>query len=265
MKLAHEQGAKVLLDGQGADEIFGGYVYYYSYYFYELLTGLKWGSMLKEMMAYWKAHKNTYPHAMLGFMLLPGPVKGIVWKNVINKWIDHEYLEKECGPAHDPRWKLMDLNTALSLTLFKSSIPELLRWEDKNSMRWSIETRPPFLDVNLVESVLSMPSDKKLKDGKRKVVFKEAMKDMLPDIINRRNDKIGFATPVDMFFRDEKIVEFCKEIIYSDSFRRRPYWKWDQVERMFRDHVENRRNYGDTIFKWINLEVWLRKFFLSQN
>lgn len=87
------------------------------------------------------------------------------------------------------------------------------------------------------------------------------MEDILPEMIKNRTDKIGFGTPVDDFFRHEKIVAFSKEIIYSESFRGRPYWKWENVEKMFIDHIQNKKDVGNTIWKWINLEMWLRGFF----
>jgi asparagine synthase (glutamine-hydrolysing) len=264
MKLAHQHGAKVLLDGQGADEIFAGYVYYFSYYFYELFTSLKWYTLLKESASYVSMYGSFYPHSMFAFMLMPVPLRYRMWKKFINPWVNHEYLKSVCKDAHDPRWDPMRLNDALSLTLFSTAIPEMLRWEDKNSMRWSIETRPPFLDVALVESVLPLPSEMKLKNGTRKKIFKDAMKDVIPSMIGKRNDKIGFAAPIDEFFRDERIVPFLKDIIYSDSFKGRPYWNWDVAEKIFTDHVAGKRNSGDTIFKWVNLEVWLRKYFPGQ-
>ncbi len=236
MKLAHEQGAKVLLDGQGGDEIFAGYNYYFSYYFYELFTNLKWYTLLKEIVLYIKNSKNFFPHLMFAFLCLPVSVKYIFWKTFDKKWINHEMLEKVCVDK-DPRWKAMNLNDSLRLTLFSTAIPHLLRWEDKNSMRWSIESRVPFLDFTLVESVNSLPSEQKLCNGKTKVIFKKAMNNILPEMIKNRTDKKGFETPRDDFFRNEKIIEFCKKIIYSESFKNRPYWQWNKVEKIFIDHI----------------------------
>jgi asparagine synthase (glutamine-hydrolysing) len=155
----------------------------------------------------------------------------------------------------------MNLHEAIRLTLFTSSIPHLLRWEDKNAMRWSIESRPPFLDVRLVEAALSVTSEQLLKAGSTKVIFKAAIEDMLPNLIHERKDKIGFAAPADELFRDGRVIQFTNEIITSKSFRSRPYWKWSVIETMVREHQESSVNIGDTIWKWINLELWLRHYF----
>lgn len=264
MKLAHRHKAKVLLDGQGGDEIFAGYIYYYSYFFYELLSTGKFIKLGREILKYQKNFKNFYPHKMLAFLLLPDSVKYHFWKFFGNSWINYVFLKEKCNNKMDPRWKRMNLQDSLHLTLYSTAIPHLLRWEDKNSMRWSIESRPPFLDVDLVEAALSLPSDTKLKNGKTKEIFKEAVADILPFIIRDRKDKIGFAAPVDDFFRKKEIVEYCKEIIHSESFKKRPYWNWNEINKLHIQHVQGSINIGDTIWKWINLELWLIEFFREE-
>ena len=261
MKLAHEHNAKVLLDGQGGDEIFAGYIYYFAYYFYELLVQGKFFTLGREMIRYQKNFQNFYPYKMLAFLLLPDSVKYFFWRSFAYPWINHDYLKEKCNGEMDPRWRRMTLSESLSLTLYSTAIPHLLRWEDKNSMRWSIESRPPFLDVNLVEAAMSLPSEYKLKDGRTKTVFKEAVADILPPLIRDRKDKVGFAVPTDNFFRNEDIKRICKDIIYSESFRNRPYWNWEDLEKKYTQHQQGKINIGDTIWKWINLEIWLREFF----
>jgi asparagine synthase (glutamine-hydrolysing) len=261
MKLAHQQGAKVLLDGQGGDEIFAGYIYYFSYRFFDLIKRGKVLQLIKEMYLYLRNFKNPMPFGLFAFMLMPKWLKNGLWKMIVNRWINHNLLEQSSGKGSDPRWQGMSLDEALRLTLFSTAIPHLLRWEDKNSMRWSIESRVPFLDLHLVESALSLEPEQKLQNGKTKVIFKDAVKDILPEMIKNRKDKIGFGTPVDEFFRKPKIADYCKEIIYSDSFKQRPYWRWDKVEKMFSRHIQQKGNFGKDIWKWINLELWFREYF----
>ena len=260
MKLAHEYGAKVLLDGQGGDELFAGYVYYFSYYYYDLLRGFHWLRLSHEVGQYILNFRNSFPIAMFMFMMLPESAKDAVWKTILNRWINHGLLADLCQGCPDPRWAKMSLDEAMKLTLYSTAIPHLLRWEDKNSMRWSIEARVPFLDANLVEMAMSLPAEDRLKNGSTKIGFKKAVKDILPEMISARKDKIGFGTPVDDFLRRPRIAHFCREILYSDSFRNRPYWRWETIEKMFSAHVQNKDNCGKEIWKWINLEMWLRKF-----
>ena len=261
MKLAHEHNAKVLLDGQGGDEVFAGYIYYFGYYFYELFAQFKWLALAREMTLYLYHSKNVYPFAFFLFLMLPDGIQMFLWKTFINRWIDHKFMQKTRGKSTDPRWNKMDLKDSLTLTLFSTAIPHLLRFEDKNSMRWSVESRIPFLDFELVEAALSLPSRAKLSGGKSKMIFKKAMESILPEMIRARTDKIGFGTPINEFFRIGKITALCEKIIYSESFKERPYWNWKKVEKIFRDHVQGKKDYGKTIWKCINTEIWLRMFF----
>ena len=261
MKLAHRHGAKVLLDGQGGDEILGGYVYYFSYRYFDLFMSFQWVKLFREGIQYLYRFKDIFPIAMFKFMMLPESLKSLIWRTILNRWINHDLMQTLREDDSDPRWKKMSLDEALRLTLFSTAIPHLLRWEDKNAMRWGIESRVPFLDVNLVETALSLPAEAKLKNGETKIIFKKAVDNILPKMISNRKDKIGFGTPDDDFFRKPKLIEYCRNIIFSESFKKRPYWKWKRVEKMFYAHIENKKNCGKEIWKWINLEMWLRKFF----
>jgi asparagine synthase (glutamine-hydrolysing) len=261
MRLAYENKAKVLLDGQGGDEIFAGYTYYFSYYYFELLKKGRIITLLKEMRSYRKNFKDYYPHQFLCFMLLPAKIQNYVYKNYLLTWLNYGLLHESAVNKSDPRCKPMTLHKALVLTLLNTAIPHLLRYEDKNSMRWSIETRVPFLDFNLVETAMSIPTQEKIQQGKTKIIFKEAIKNLIPEMILQRKDKIGFETPVDEFFRDPQIREFCETIFFSEPFKSRPYWNWREVERHYNRHLEGKANIGDTLWKWINLEIWLREFF----
>ncbi len=261
MQLAHGEGAKVLLDGQGGDELFAGYAYYFAYYYFELLRRMNFRTLAKETTLYTRNFKNLYPLAMLVFMLIPTPAKSHLWKLAGKKWLNHELLDSLGPRAADPRWQAMDLGEAMQLTLQSTAIPHLLRWEDKNSMRWSIESRVPFLDVDLVEAAYSLASEQKLRDGRTKAVFRDAMKDIVPRAIMDRKDKIGFAAPGDALFRSPDVVAFARNIIESPSFLSRPYWRVAEIRKTLEAHVRWRANAGDIIWKWVNLELWLRLFF----
>lgn len=259
-KLAHEQQAKVLLDGQGGDELLAGYIYYYGYFFYELFSRYKWVSLSREMISSSQKFCDTFPHAMFLFLLMPDRIRYRIWKKLITPWINHEVLEHVCGNSGDPRWNRMGVRENLTRTLFHTSIPHNLMWEDKSSMRWSVESRVPFMDVNFVETALSLKTEQLLGQGETKRIFKNAIADMLPDLIRNRTDKIGFAVPEDEFFRQAKIVDFAKSILYSDEFKQRPYWHWPTVEKIFLNHVAGKSNAGQSIWKWINLELWFQAF-----
>ena len=196
-------------------------------------------------------------------MLLPIQLQNYVNKEFLLPWLNYDLLHESAVNKRDPRYSRMTLHEALLLTLLNTAIPHLLRYEDKNSMRWSIETRVPFLDFNLVESAMSIPENDKIQNGKTKIIFKESIKNLIPDMILNRKDKIGFDTPSDDFFRDPHIVEFCTNIFTSNQFKSRQFWNAEKIQELFQDHVSGKKNVGENIFKWLNLELWIRMNFLD--
>ncbi len=258
MQLAAEHGIKVLLDGQGGDELFGGYVYYFANYFHELAHSLKIGTLISEMAEYYRQKKSLYPHALFLFQNLPAGIQRSICYNRFVPWVNSSYHLSITNDPKDPRWKKQTLRDILNLTMKNTAIPHLLSWEDKNSMRWGIESRPPFLDRDLYEYSLSLSSKEMIHAGETKYCFKQAMKDILPEKISARTDKVGFEGPSDAIFRDRGVTAFCDEIISSNSFKGRPYWKYAIVREMYDKHKAGTINIGDTIWKWVNLELWLR-------
>jgi len=263
MKLAGENGMKVLLDGQGGDELFGGYTYYFGFYFYELFHRLRGYRLLKEMLLYLKYFRNILPFQAFLFLLLPERIKYRLWGTRVN-WISRELYKRFAGDkVLDPRWSVKSLNEGLLVTLSRSAIPHLLNWEDKNSMRWSVESRVPFLDYRLVEMVATLPPGDKLKDGLTKHIFREAVDGSIPVKVSQRRDKIGFSVPEDKWLSHPKVVEFTRDLIESASFRERKYWDYRQVKEQAKHYFSGRKSRGlkaDDVWKWINLELWLRYF-----
>lgn len=262
-KLAHAHGAKVLLDGQGGDEILAGYVYYFGYLFYELLVGLEWPALVKEMIQSYRKLGDPFPHALLAFLLAPRGLRHRLWKKRICPWVDHDFLERACGGRQDPRWERMTVRQSLRQTLGSTSIPHNLMWEDKSSMRWSIESRTPFLDVGFVETAMALDTRDLLRNGETKVIFKRAMSSLLPEMIRNRKDKVGFEAPVDELFRDRRVVRLTRDVLASRDFAQRPYWRGDRVRAIFDKYVAGKANAGETIWKCLNTELWLRRFFAA--
>jgi asparagine synthase (glutamine-hydrolysing) len=157
-----------------------------------------------------------------------------------------------------------DLNRALYSDLTKYSIPQILRYEDKNSMRWSIESRVPFLDYRLVELAMSLPSGYKIRGGTTKYILRKAMKGLVSDRILERKDKIGFATPEGDWLMAPAFAGMARKILNSDKFRSRRYWKHEEVANLLEEHLgccsKVRKNHMDVLWRIINIELWLRTF-----
>jgi len=158
---------------------------------------------------------------------------------------------------------LNDAGSLLDQALYdsiKRGLPSLLRHEDRNSMAHSIESRLPFLDYRLAEFVFATPDRQKIYNGLTKYVLRNAMVGILPDAVRRRADKVGFATPMATWLRAD-LIDFVREIINSEQFTQRPYWRVDQRRSEYEAHVRGEKNIGGPVWRWVNLELWLRRFF----
>jgi asparagine synthase (glutamine-hydrolysing) len=136
----------------------------------------------------------------------------------------------------------------------------LLRWEDLNAMRFSIESRVPFLDHKLVEATLATPSSQKINKGETKHILREALKDILPSKITNRKDKKGFSNPRDKWFKTAQFQDYIFALINSESFKKRGCFDSVIANKQYIKHLKNEIDISKEIWKWINLEIWFRKF-----
>ena len=190
---------KVVLDGQGADELFGGY----------------WSSFKKN------AYRGMLPYFKKFFL------RTFYYDKI--KILRRIFGDFNLDTAEDIFVEKMafGLNKQLFLDETKFNLPQLLRYEDRNSMNFSVEARVPFTDYRLVEYVLGMPSCYKIHKGWTKYILRLAFEDMLPSKIVWRRDKIGFETPEKKWLlQTEKFVSFLerynlKQKYNGDHF----YWR----------------------------------------
>ncbi len=260
MRLAKEKGMKVLLDGQGSDEILAGYHYFFGYYFAELFRKFKWVRLLKELLTYKRVHGSIAPLRNMLLYLLPPSIAKRLWSKRFSYLRDEFIWRFQERPFKEITWEIKTLNEALLLAETYYSLPHLLRFEDKNAMRWSIESRVPFCDHELVEYVLLLPPEAKVSEGITKVLLRKGLKGILPDEIRERVSKIGFATPDKDILRTKEGRKFAEAIIRSKSFRKRPYWDYRKVIKMLEDHVSGKKNWGQELWKVLILELWLREW-----
>jgi asparagine synthase (glutamine-hydrolysing) len=260
MKLARRNNFKVLLDGQGSDEILAGYHYFYGYYFLELIKKLKFVTLFKELRFYNKNVNSSIGIKGVFFLLLPSYLK-MRYFDLSSSFIDHQFKKiwKDKSEYIDNVINKKDLkNVLLSHADYK--LEELLTWEDRNSMAFSIETRVPFLDYRLVEFVFTMPSSFIIKNGLTKAILRDAMDEKVEKEVINRSDKIGFETPEDKWIREEPVSSFIRGIITSSSFSSRKYFNSKKILNLFESHLAGRINIGMKIWQCVFLELWLRRF-----
>jgi asparagine synthase (glutamine-hydrolysing) len=124
-------------------------------------------------------------------------------------------------------------------------------------MAFSVEARVPFLDFKLVEYVAKLPLDKRLKNGMTKVIFREAMKGIIPEKIRMRRDKMGFVTPEEVWMKTV-LKDWVIDILTSESFKNRKYWNADKVLKEFEDVFREKEKYTSDLWRYVCLELWLR-------
>ncbi len=250
----------VTLDGQGADEELAGYHYFFGFYFKELLLYFKWLTLINEQYTYLKNHKSLYGLTSLIYLLLPAVLKNDIRVN--QKVVIREHLTKQYSKSNTITANLYssnNLNSAL-INHFEYKLEHLLKWEDRNSMHFSLEARVPFLDYRIVEKTLSLPSNMLIKDGSTKYILRNAMKGTLPEAIRSRKDKIGFRTPADSWFREKIFYNYIKSLLLNNNSILNEYINTNKAWSEYQKHLEGKINIGKEIWKWINLELWLKQF-----
>ena len=244
------QHVTVLLDGQGADEMMAGYVPYYFVY-------------LRQLRAQGATKAAAELARSLDVLYRLGRFK-LRSKLRLKKTVPTtQLLAPDFVAAHRAERyssERANLKKRLVEDLFHNSLPSLLRYEDRNTMRFSLEGRVPFLDKEVLKFVFSLSDEAIIKDGWNKRVLRDATRGLLPESINRRRNKIGFTTPqVEWFTR---LKNHFYNIFLSESFAGRPYVDQTEVLRAFEGWIKG-TNDVDTMTFWrlINLELWLRAFF----
>jgi asparagine synthase (glutamine-hydrolysing) len=264
MQLVAENKVVVTLDGQGADEALGGYTYFFGFYFKELFRRFKLFTLFSEMFQYLVKHRSLYGLQTFVFFLLPNSVKNrlrLRSRSYVNKEFCRNYAGRNGGISE--LYASADLKDAL-YNHFEYKMEHLLKWSDRNSMFFSLETRSPFMDHHLIERSIATSSSLKIRRGELKCILREAVKSILPPAIWKRKDKVGFETPEDKWFREEEVRVFIFKLINSESFRTRAFFDQPQVLSLYEKHLRGEINISKEIWKWINLELWYREFIDSK-
>ncbi|GAB3883870.1 asparagine synthase (glutamine-hydrolyzing) [Terrabacter terrigena] len=237
----------VMLDGQGADELLAGYVPQLVVHLRDLLSRDR-RSALRELIA---------SRDVLARLATSRTRTLLTRRNTTP-----DLLRPEFSQAHATESYAVptgSLRARLVHDLFVGSLPALLRYEDRNTMRFSIEGRVPFLDPDLVRTVFTLSDDAIIKGGWNKRVLRDATDDLLPASISRRRNKIGFTTPQNEWFHEQR--EFAREVFRSPSFGQRRYFDSAAALTAFERWLDGAGDLDSMAFwRLINVELWLREF-----
>jgi asparagine synthase (glutamine-hydrolysing) len=263
-ELAHECGVTVMLDGQGADEMFGGYRSVVSARCASLLGKGRLGASLQlarnagrlpgDLGAGW-----FLARAATSFVPRPAvaATRRLLRQELTPVWMSSEWFHDK-GVAVTPTLdKPSSLSAALTQQMAETSLPSILRYEDRNSMAFSIESRVPFLTIPLVEFAMSIPEEHLIgPDGMGKRVLREAVRPFVPSQLVDRRDKIGFATPEKQWLAasEEWVAQLVRGAATVQALR--PEAVWDE----YRGVVAGTRRFDWHLWRCLNLIRWAEIF-----
>jgi asparagine synthase (glutamine-hydrolysing) len=160
------------------------------------------------------------------------------------------------APSRSRTTPARDLNESLMRQTLESSLPVLLRYEDRNSMAWSIESRVPFLDYRLVEFLAGLPDRLKLREGTTKLVMRSGLKNILPEAIRDRRDKMGFVTPEELWLA-RSATPWFRQRVQTALDAAPELFNHDQVNRLIDDTVSGRAPFSFAPWRILCFGAWM--------
>jgi asparagine synthase (glutamine-hydrolysing) len=196
MQRARAEGMKVMLDGQGGDEVFLGYKRMATRILREHWRHGRVGSLLREWHGLKINGSIPYFHSAMANIFFHSPAIA-EWHRgrAMHRVVDRGWLEPVRREISEQTFRYDDLQSLQTGELTRYPLPSLLRYEDRNSMAWSLEARVPLLAVPLVDAVLPLPWNWKVRDGWTKIALRQAVADRLPSPILWQRRKLGFEIP----------------------------------------------------------------------
>lgn len=263
-RLASEKKIKVMLDGQGSDEMLAGYRGHFNSYFYQLFKKFDFMKLSSELYYFRKYHPKEFP-VLLKF-LSKGAIRGYMGRyisravrNILPE--NKVFTDEFCNRFPDTKMPNVSHNFFRN-SLYNQidySLNSLLRYEDRNSMAFAIESRVPYLDYRLVEFIFSLPDNQKIRNGTTKWVMRQASKGLMPEKIRIRQDKIGFATPEDIWIKKDLKNEM-KTVFSSRSFKDRGFFDQEKTLEKFDQYLAGKIKNYQLFWRLYNLEIWYRIF-----
>jgi asparagine synthase (glutamine-hydrolysing) len=266
---------KVVLGGQGGDEIFGGYARYLIAYFEQCIKAAIDGTMNDGNFVV--TYESIIPN--LATLREYKPLLQQFWRDGLFGELDERYfrlvdrapalanaIDTESLGSYEPfetfraifgadnvgKQSYFDSMTHFD---FKTLLPGLLQVEDRVSMAWGLESRVPFIDHEIVEFAATMPADVKFKDGQLKHVLRAALGKSLPDSVLQRTDKMGFPVPLQEWTRGP-VYEFICDTFAGRGLERH-YLKPGYDPRAL---ASREGKFSRSLWGLLSLELWQQRF-----
>ncbi len=274
-KLASKH-VKVILGGQGGDEIFGGYARYMVAYLEQAIKGainesneedehiVSLASILPNlptlkqyipmMKGFWKADAfEPMDRRYYNLLNRMGSTSNFLHPDIALKCKDEVIFKKFSGYFNDPDTKSY-FNKMTHFDM-QGSLPGLLQVEDRVSMSVSIESRVPLLDRRIVDLISTMPAGMKFKGGEMKYLLKKTIKDFMPEKIMKRKDKMGFPVPLHLWSKN-KGKDFIMDVLLSKKAKERNIINTQHIEKL----INAEQPFSRGLWGILSLELWYNQF-----
>lgn len=269
MRLAAESGIKVLLDGQGSDELSAGYKHANYRYFADLARNIKLGELASQLPPYLKSLGfGKSPSAMAKIALSALLPETALYKLEFDHYrfepFNRDFVSSAKAMASEGILAGIEDISASRLSNFLynmmrySSVQTLLHYEDRMSMAHSVESRVPFLDIRLVDFIFSLPSAYKIAPPLQKYIHRKAIEPFVPVEIAQRTDKAIFSAPLQSQWLKKELKSEVEDLFASASFRKRGIWNLPLVHRNWELYKNGKSAHAEMIFNIIAMEKWFR-------
>ena len=256
---------KVILSGNGGDELLAGYIPYFKAYMTSAFDQKRYLDLMRELYR----GRDLYGKYFAQFAKQKlTPAKNQISISSMLASIRPQGLQRTQTPGtQTPGTQTpsnfeftpdRNLNYRLAQDVLRYSTPNLLRYEDKNSMAFSIESRVPFLDHELVEHIFSLPIDQKIKFGWNRYVYRNAMRNKMPELNRTRRSKIGFTNPEMEWMKHRS--DQVREIFASDQLAGRGIFNQQAILDQFDMWLAGCPGDGLAFWRILVCELWMRRY-----
>ena len=264
---ASDAGIKVMLVGQGGDEVLGGYEDFSYPYISHLMRHGSFSTAWKESLSFQRECGFSLLGAFKRFFITNAPTRPFLclyhtFLSSKNSWADSTFFFKDLpfiNPWQDfaQRFPLGTFRNQSEFMIQTSSLPKLLHWEDRTSMAHSIESRVPFLDHELVEFCLSLPPSFKFKGGVTKRILRSALCDLLPARVVGRLQKTPFSAPEEKWLRSNG--QALREECFAGARLLPHILSLRGVELLINNFLSG-GSYDPVIWRIFTFSIWVRVF-----
>ncbi len=254
MRLARQNNVTVLLDGQGADESLAGYEVYFGFLYSNLYKNNNYPAILSEILRNFRKGTEISLRGLKYYLNL----KNKNLKSSTSEFYNPDFLANYSGKNILEYRTTDNLNQKLYEDLTQFILPSLLRFEDRNSMKFSIESRTPFLDYRIIKMLFETDSIYKIHRGWSKWILRNSMNNFVPENIVWRRDKKGFPTPERkwMMRLKENFIQIVKE--NQDCLEQ--YFNVSLVLKEYDNIISNKNIKSHFLWKIYNFVKWKKMF-----